>query len=442
MKRAGVLLLGAMLLVPGIAGAAPNDERYPSQWGLHVIGASAAWTVSEGQGAIVAVVDTGVDPGHRDLQGRLLPGRDFVDDDDDPADENGHGTMVAGIVAARTNNGVDVASVAPRARILPVRVLDGDGTGTSQNVAQGIRWAVGEGADVINLSLAQDGPGGGGLLGGELLRDPSVADAIRDAARDGAVVVVAAGNDRDGGTTETAYDAPAGIAALVVGASTRDDRRAAYSNYGPGLDLLAPGGGSAIDPSPKGCTGNNSIVSTWWDPEDGGSKVAGGCGTSMSVAFVSGVAAQLRAMGRTNQQTVNRILATARDLGEPGRDDQTGHGRLDAARALGASVSSPTPSPTAAATQRPPPPVAPPVRAQAEQDPVVSPPRQAGSPSVSPSPSPLPPPAVPSPSAPPIAFPAPPTIPTKGWPVPVAAALVSTMVLAHAWRFLREAPRS
>ena len=443
------MLLGAMMLAPGVALAAPNDPFYPVQWGLARIGAARAWDVTKGSGIVVAVVDTGVDADHPDLKGRVIPGYDFVDDDDNAADGNGHGTMVAGIIAATTGNGKGIASVAPQAKVLPVRVLGDDGTGSSQDVARGIRYAVDRGAHVINLSLAQDGPpGGGGLLGaGDLLRDPSVGQAIEDAARAGRVVVIAAGNDRQGGNNETAYDATV-PGSVVVGASTPEDKRAAYSNYGQGLDLLAPGGGSRTDPSLSGCTQDNSIVSTWWDPADGKSKYGGGCGTSMSVAFVSGVAAMLRAQGKTNRQVVDRIRATADDLGATGVDAQTGAGRLNATRSLGApkkkaasgggtTTTSPSSRPRAGSS----------VRVNSEPllrvpDPA---PGATGS-SASPTPSEPPTRSVPSardrvPEAPVVAFPGVAHPQGKGWPVTFASLFISLLVLVHAARFVR-APRA
>jgi subtilisin family serine protease len=335
MRRFVLCAISAMLAAAPVApaaAAAPSDPLYELQWGLRKIGASAAWTVTKGRGAVVAVVDTGADYTHPDLTGRLLPGHDFLDGDADATDDNGHGTLIAGIVAAATSNDTGIASVAPSAKILPVRVLGADGTGSSETVAAGIRWAVRRGADVVNLSLAQESSGS---LNEQLLRDPEVDNAIKAAARGGAVVVIAAGNNPGGGQPDTAYDATTpGV--LVVGATTATDARAAYSDYGAGLDLVAPGGGSASNPADAACKQSNAIVSTWWDPKRHQSSYGGGCGTSMSVGFVSGVAALLHARGMNNTQIADRILATARDVGTKGPDDETGAGRLDAARALGA----------------------------------------------------------------------------------------------------------
>jgi subtilisin family serine protease len=152
--------------------------------------------------------------------------------------------------------------------------------------------------------------------------------------------VVAAGNTSTGGANQTAYDATVpGV--IVVGASAKNNRPAAYSNHGSGLDLLAPGGGSSTDPSANGCTQDQSIVSTWWNPSTKRSSYGGGCGSSMSVAFVSGVAALLRARGYDNAAAVRRIEQTADDIGPKGRDDLSGYGILNDARALGARAATP-----------------------------------------------------------------------------------------------------
>jgi subtilisin family serine protease len=344
MRRLGVLIVLIVLVVPSIAYASVNDPYYSLQWGLQSIGGPTAWNVSKGAGQTVAVIDTGVDYKHPDLRGRLLTGHDFVDDDSDATDTNGHGTLISGIIAAATNNGIGVASIAPQAHILPVRVLGSDGTGQASNVAKGIDWAMAHGAGVINLSIAQESGTDTSKL---LLQNSSVIAAINSAATQGAVVVIAAGNDPKGAQSTTAYDATtSGV--VVVGASTKDRKPAAYSNYGAGLDLLAPGGGSSTNPASSACSDTNSIVSAWWDPDTKHSTYGGGCGTSMAVAFVSGVAAMLRARGYTNAEAVSRILHTADNLGAAGRDNRTGYGILNAARALGGSAPKPKPKSTPA----------------------------------------------------------------------------------------------
>jgi subtilisin family serine protease len=348
-RRLAGILIGVAILIPatGFAVSPPNDPGWKQQWGLKKIHAAETWPITRGGGVAVAVIDTGVDLRHPDLRNRILPGHDFVDDDNAASDAKGHGTHVAGVIAAVTFNGFGVASVAPTARIIPIRVLDASGEGDPGDVADGIRWAVGHGAKVINLSLAQDEqlP----IAGQHLLGDGRVDEAIRSAAARGVVVVVAAGNDDGGGLPETAYDATVpGV--IVVGASTINDRRAAYSNFGAGLDVIAPGGGNATNPT--ACGDGDWIVSTWWNPVTQRSDYGGGCGTSMAVAHVSGIAAMLIARGLSGPDVVRRITATAVDLGDPGWDNDTGYGRVDALRAVrGASKpsrapASPSPKPS------------------------------------------------------------------------------------------------
>lgn len=344
MRRAIGFVLGGLVLLGGtapFAWAAPNDPGWDQQWNLQKIRADRAWATSKGSGIVIAIVDTGVDLNHIDLKGRLVAGMDFVNGGA-PQDDNGHGTFMAGIAAAATGNGQGVASVAPSAKIMPVKVLGSDGVGEPETVADGIRWAVAHGADVINLSLAETS-GGGIQLPFDFFSNSDLDDAIRDAAAAGRFVAVAAGNDfKDGGGSQTAYDATvSGV--LVVGASTSGDKRAAYSNYGSGLDVLAPGGGSSSDPRSEACKPNSPVVSTYWRANES-DQYGAGCGTSMAVAHVSGLAALLMARGYSAAGAAQRINSTAKDIGASGYDSQTGHGRIDAYSAVGAA-SAPPPGP-------------------------------------------------------------------------------------------------
>lgn len=319
------LVMTIALVAP--AGAATNDTYRARQWGLDKINAEAAWATTNGTGAVIAVVDSGVDMTHPDLQANLLStGRDFVDNDNNPQDENGHGTHVSGIAAAVTNNGIGVAGTAPGAKVLPVRVLDADGSGATDDVAAGIRYAADNGADVINLSLGVlSGVDKIAKLIGEL--DP-IYEAIDYAWSRGVVVVVAAGND----TVPLCSEPSAHDKVLCVGATDQSDLRTFYSNGDATMTskyLVAPGG------SGLSCAGD--IFSTYLrseetfcSPEAGYEALAG---TSMATPFVAGVAALLVAKGDTNVQVVNCIIATTDDLGTPGRDPVYGYGRLNAQRA-------------------------------------------------------------------------------------------------------------
>jgi subtilisin family serine protease len=387
------LVLTALVTVAEPASAAVNDAKYEAQWGFQKVGAEYAWGRSTGKGVLIAVVDTGVDASHPDLAGQVLPGYDFVTGDGDARDETGHGTLVAGIAAAASNNGTGIASVAPGAQILPVRVLAGDGTGNAGHAAAGIRWAVDTARArgqrlVVNLSLdwtptAMNTSLIADLIPAGFVQEPQIDAAVKYAAGAGAVVVLAAGNEGKG---ETAYDATTpGI--LVVGSSDRSDQRASFSNYGQGLDLVAPG---------------VEILSTYWSGGTG-STYALAKGTSVSVPFVSATAALLLAAGASNVEAANTILNTARDLGSPGWDYQTGRGLLDTAAALGVTRTAVAAPPAAPAPQPAPAPKA-----------------------AAPAPAPVPPPPAPEPAPPPPApEPEPAPSPAPPEPSPLAAVLVS-----------------
>ncbi len=284
------------------ADLACGEPHYHRQWYLGRIGAEDAWEVErEGAGVVVAVVDTGVDPSHPELCGRVLPGRDLVDDDEDPRDENGHGTSVAGVIAAAGDNGLGIAGLAWRAEILPVRVLDSRGQGYYSDVIAGIRYAVDRGARVINLSLG----------GGSYSR--ALQEAVDYARGKGSVLVAAAGNE---GLDRLYY--PAGCQGVIsVGAADRDDRPASFSNRGEGLDLLAPG------------------VSVYTTAAGGGYAYLSG--TSLAAPQVSGCLALLLARfpHLKPEEAEERLLAAAEDLDRPGCDSATGRGMLRADRTLG-----------------------------------------------------------------------------------------------------------
>ncbi len=274
----------------------PNDTYWGRQWGASRIRAPAAWSLTAGApDVVVAVLDTGVDPSHPDLQGALTAGRNFVRGGTDVSDDHGHGTAVAGVVGARTDNGRGIAGVCGGCRIMPVKVLDHEGVGTGSAIAQGITWAADGGADVINLSIS--GTSVSGL----------VRDAVAYARGKGAVVVAAAGNEG-----LTAATVPASYEGVIsVAASDPNDRRYSFSNHGTWVDVAAPG-----------CT-----VSLW----PGGRYVDDFCGTSTSAPFVAGIAGLLRSRHPSLPVTAveQAITSTAVPVGSWVR-----HGRVDAAGAL------------------------------------------------------------------------------------------------------------
>ena len=284
----------------------PNDlyfnPPYSLQWGLSRIEAPAAWDITTGANhVVIAIVDTGIDLDHPDLlcPGKLTPGYDFANDDSIPDDDNGHGSHVAGIAAACTNNNTGVAGVAWGARLMPVKVLDSVGNGYYDDVAAGIIYAVNQGADIINLSLG--GSGGSQTLAG----------AVQYAYNYGRLVVAATGNNNGPVLYPAAYPE-----AMAVAATDEFDQRAWFSNYGPETDIAAPG----VD-----------IYSTW----NGGGYLSAS-GTSMATPYVAGLAALLWSLnpGLTRDQVRDVIQSTADDLGTPGKDNYFGYGRINARRAL------------------------------------------------------------------------------------------------------------
>ncbi len=298
-------------------GGGLGDPLRPAQWALDRVPFEASWSMSDGAGVVVAVVDSGVQADHEDLRGAVLPGWDATTGragaTTDPA---GHGTHVAGIVAAVAGNGRGVAGSAPGARILPVRVLRADGSGTVSDVAKGIVWAVDHGADVINLSV-------GGTSGAAVYRP------VLQYARDhGVVVVAAAGNE---GLKENATFYPAADPdVLAVTSVTAAGQHAPSANVGSYIDLAAPGRG-IVGPCPM--TANQCARSL--DPllPPGYAALSG---TSMAAPFVTAAAALVVAahpeLGPAQVQGL--LQGSAEDLGPPGWDDEYGAGMVDPRAAL------------------------------------------------------------------------------------------------------------
>lgn len=316
----------------------PNDPYYASQqWNLPHINAPAAWDLTTGAASLtIAIIDTGVDLGHPDLSGKLVAGYDFANNDSDPQDDQGHGSHVAGIAAAATNNGVGVAGVAWGARLMPVKVLDSSGSGYTSAIAQGITWAVDHGARILNLSLG--GPNYSSTL----------ADAVAYAYTHNVLVIAAAGNEYLEGNP-TSYPA-AYPNVLAVAATTDQDSHASYSNTGFYVDISAPGGDptSSSDTNPR-----HWIYSTYW--RGSGLSYAGSAGTSMAAPHVAGLAALIWSLHPdwTNDQVQQAITATAVDLGAPGRDDVFGYGRINAYAAVLYNPQTPTATATSMPTFTP-----------------------------------------------------------------------------------------
>jgi serine protease len=394
--RALVAVLAAGVVGLGAAGAQPvaDDPVFEQglQWGLERIGAPDAWATATGDGVTIAIVDSGADLAHEDLADRITAQVSCIGAAGDPAgctgsaqDDNGHGTHVAGIAAAATGNGRGVAGVAPDADLMIVRVLADvctdladrtscTATGTAGDVVAGIRWAVDNGADVINLSL-----GGGATTNGAAC---AFCDAVSEAWDAGAIPVIAAGND------VVLPDGFADEPAVVVAATTRDDERSSYSGEGSGLlaearwPVAAPGGEGETDPGDCATGGRpQGILSTYWAPGES-DQYACLAGTSMAAPHVSGALAVLLSQGRSPDDAVDQLLATAVDLGPTGRDGTFGEGRIDLAAAVATPVTSTTAprSPATTTTAAPPvtageapAPEAPPVGPPEASDPVTVP---------------------------------------------------------------------
>jgi serine protease len=300
------------------------DPFRSRQWSLATMRVAEAWPVSTGEGITVAVIDTGVDSQHPDLAANVLSGYDTIADvPGESTDVHGHGTHVAGTIAAVTGNDAGVTSIAPDVRILPVKALSDDGSGYMSDTAEGIVWAVGNGARVINMSLG--GP----------TRSVAVSNAVAYARSMGVTVVAAVGNEREQGSPVSYPGADEGV--IGVAATTSSDAVAYYSNAGEYVDVAAPG---------------SAIISTY--PVAHGSY-ASSSGTSMASPHVAATAALLKAYqpALTPDQIEDALERSAVDLGAPGFDSDYGHGRVDAVAALAAVtpvIEPPVSEPTTAST--------------------------------------------------------------------------------------------
>jgi serine protease len=303
-------------------GFTPNDPDYSKQWNLPMINMPKAWEISKGKGAVVAVLDTGIayedyDDFKQvpDLKGaKFAKGWDFVNNDSHPNDDHGHGTHVAGTIAQVTNNKEGVAGVAFEATLMPVKVLNHFGSGTSGAISDAIRWAADHGANVINMSL-----GGGG-------RSAVMENAVAYARKKGVVVVCAAGNGGRG-TVEYPAAYPGSVAVAAVGPT---GALAPYSSWGKELDIAAPGGDKS-----RGV--EFGILQNTIDPQDNAKSLyAFFNGTSMATPHVAGVAALLFANGaKTPDQVEKALFASAKAApGQSGWNDHFGHGIVDAEAAL------------------------------------------------------------------------------------------------------------
>jgi thermitase len=284
----------------------PNDQFFLKyQWNLPMIETIKGWLLNRGNEEIaVAIVDTGIDLQHPDIAPHLLPGQNIIDEQLPPDDDLGHGTHVAGVISALTNNDLGIAGMSWFNKVMPIKVLDQHGAGSTYAVAMGIIWATDHGAKVINLSL------------GNYADSAFLHDAIKYAYDHDVVMIAASGNDNS--------DRPSFPAAypevLAVGATDDKKKLATFSNYGDYVDVVAPG---------------VNIASTY--PK---SQYAALSGTSMASPHVSALAALIRSTNPTltNVQVYNIIRQSSEDLGLPGKDSHYGYGLIDVKQALQLSI--------------------------------------------------------------------------------------------------------
>ena len=319
----------------------PNDQLFAGQWDMQKINMPSTWDLTHGSSNIkVAVVDSGVNYAHPDLAGRVTNGRDFSrcstvvnhsecvekERDNDSNDDFGHGTHVAGTIGAITNNNIGVAGIGWNVSILAIKAVGSTGEGIMTDITDGIRYAADSGAKVINLSLGSPAP----CNEGNFL---AYQEAINYATSKGAIVVAAAGNDnKDAGNVT-----PASCNGVItVGATTADDTRSSYSNFGSIVDIAAPGG-------QKPCTQATCITSTWLS-----TQYTSITGTSMATPHVAGVVALLLSSAPgLSQGQVRECLVNNGDA--ISTDKYIGGKRLNAAKtieACGSIKTTPTATPT------------------------------------------------------------------------------------------------
>ncbi len=311
----------------------PNDPYYSYQWNMYEtvagINIEPAWDITAGDpNIVIAVLDTGVAYENFNnyqrapdlINTHFVPGYDFVNNDSHPNDDDGHGTHVAGTLAQSTNNNLGDVGIAFNCSIMPVKVLNRRGEAPYTTIADGVYFAVNNGAKVINMSL-------GGPSDSITLRD-----AVAYAHGNGVTVICSAGNEYQSGNPPS-YPAAYDDYCLAVGAARYDRTRAYYSNTGSYLDVVAPGGDLNVDQNGDGY-GDGILQQTFGtNPKDWGYWFY--TGTSMAAPHVSGIAGLLLSNGLTDPNAVRKALQnTAADLGSPGWDEEYGWGLVDAYAAL------------------------------------------------------------------------------------------------------------
>jgi serine protease len=302
------------------ASTIPHDTLYNYQWGCRMMYFPDAWDLQKGENRIppitVAVLDTGVRMTHKDLQANLIIPTDicnFINNSNNPTDDYGHGTHVAGIISAVSNNNLCVTGMAWNVKILPVKVLNSNGEGTFAQIIAGINYAVAKGAKVINMSL-------GGTVS---IVPQDFIDAFNNAATHNVTIIAAAGNENRWVNFPASYPGVVAVAALGP-----DGQRAPYSNYGPEIMVCAPGGADSIADPP-----NEMIVSTFYQSDTSYAYMSG---TSMATPHVTGLVALIYSQipGISPAQIIERLRTHTVDKGTTGFDNYYGYGMPDAFAAL------------------------------------------------------------------------------------------------------------
>ncbi len=294
----------------------PNDPSYKDQYALKNMSAAQAWEINQGDPKVViAIIDTGVDLDHSDLKDKLVDGFNAVEPSKSPDDDNSHGTHCAGISAASTNNNFGISGLASGCKVMPIKVMTAQGSGSTSSIAEGITWAVDHGAKVISMSLG--GPGGGQAMG----------DAVKYALAKNVSVVAAMGNN---GTNQMSYPA-AYPGVIAVGATDNLDKIAKFSQFGTWISVAAPGVG-IYSTTPNH---DNYLNKTYPDKITKNFSLMSG--TSMATPYVAGLAGLVRSQfpNLNPAQIKERIEKSCdRVQGLVAFDDRYGHGRVNAQKAL------------------------------------------------------------------------------------------------------------
>ncbi|HBN08174.1 MAG TPA: peptidase S8 [Cyanobacteria bacterium UBA8530] len=291
-----------------------NDPRAKEQFALTVTNSLKAWDVTMGAMTTqIAVIDTGIDPDHPDLVNKVVAKYNVFTKDDKVKDGAGHGTHTAGIAAAEANNNIGIAGMAPQCGLMIVQVLDANGSGSEETIADGVTWAADHGAKVMTMSL------------GLYKRSPIVEAALQYALDKDVVLVASAGNSNKKNDPITAPHLPSTYPGVVeVAATDKNDKKASFSNYGKTVTVAAPG----VDIL--------STVPTYKTDDAEGTNYALMSGTSMASPCAAGVIGLIRAQHPDwkREQVVESLKKATNDLGGAGFDELFGNGRVDSLKAV------------------------------------------------------------------------------------------------------------